>query len=488
MTLFRHQAARARGTGPAAHRSQAGQAVVWLLATLAASAAVMLAVYSSSQVTVTQQRTVNAADAAALAGANVEARLLNLVAYNNRAIIANEAFLIQMLGLESWTQYVQTTARNFGMVTRLIPYAGQVVGPVLQQLSQAARDVNRELGTAINGMIPTLELAKTGAVLTHGAILMGGSLIAEDAAKSVVQANRSTFGGRSDAGATLDDSTAVRGLTLAHNALVWNRFTRQYKGNQRDDTRNVLLASRDDFSADRPGAGWMNFDLFLFGGEKNGGSRLVAHGSSRDGFDRWETQDTYELWNLGRFGKKHYTPVGWGRSNADHITSKGQTMPPHRSAQSTARAQGSTHRSWSGVPRLYDISDKSLPQRDKLEIPFAVVVRRAQQDSFSAQNLNMGMPGTGATGSAHMPERLAGQRYHAMAKARVFFERPQRGLPNDFTAASLWRGDSAKEYGSLFSPYWQARLTDFSMAEKAALVAALGLPPDHALHTPGGQR
>jgi hypothetical protein len=69
----------------------------------------------------------------------------------------------------------------------------------------------------------------------------------------------------------------------------------------------------------------------------------------------------------------------------------------------------------------------------------------------------------------------------------VFFERPQRGLSNDFTGTSLWRADSAKEYGSLFSPYWQGRLVDMSVGEKMALLGAMGMLPDHAIYTPGGQ-
>jgi hypothetical protein len=473
-----------------ARRRQRGQSVVWLLATLAASAAVMLAVYSTSQVTVNQQRTVNAADAAALAGATVEARLLNLVAYNNRAIVANEAFLIQMLSLESWTQYLQTTSSNISKVTRFIPYVGQVISTVLQQLSQVASQVRQGLGTAINGIIAALEFAKQGAELAHGAALSAGSAMAEDAARTVVAANRSTFGNRTDAGATLDNSMAVRGLTFAKNITAWNNFTERYDGNRRTDARFVLMASRDDFSTSRPGAWWTNFTLpfGVAGTEKNGGSQLKANNSSRDGFDRWETQDTLELWTLG-FKGRNYVPIGWGRSNADRNGSKGNTMPPNRSAQSLARSQGSTHRGWSGVPRLYDISDKSVANRDKLEIPFAVVVRRAQNAALTANTIGMGTTQLASpTGSPHMPERLRGDSYHAMAKARVFFERPQRGLANDFTASSLWRPDGAKEYGSLFSPYWQARLVDFGNGEKMALLGAMGITPDHAYYTPGGQR
>ncbi|MBW8893202.1 MAG: hypothetical protein JF617_14130 [Burkholderiales bacterium] len=89
-----------------------GQAAIWLLGTLAASAAVMYGVFNTGQVIVGKERAVNAADAAALAGATAEARLLNLMAYANRGVIANEVFLAQLLSMESWVQYLGRTSRR----------------------------------------------------------------------------------------------------------------------------------------------------------------------------------------------------------------------------------------------------------------------------------------------------------------------------------------------------------------------------------------
>lgn len=43
----------------------------------------------------------NAADAAAMAGATIQARQRNLGAHTNRAVIANEVFLIRMLSMAS---------------------------------------------------------------------------------------------------------------------------------------------------------------------------------------------------------------------------------------------------------------------------------------------------------------------------------------------------------------------------------------------------
>ncbi|MBQ0945561.1 hypothetical protein KAK07_19635 [Ideonella sp. 4Y16] len=464
--------------------------MIWLLGTLSAAAAVMYSVFNVSQLTVAKERTVNAADAAALAGATVEARLLNLMAYNNRAMMANEAFLVQMLSLESWTQYFSSTADHIGDVMDVL---GTVVPQVaiaarlLHELAAAADEGHRKLGLAIDPVIRALEREKGIFRFNHSVVRNTGSLLAQDAAIAITDANRTHFDGHSDAGVQLDRRPSVLALTLATNAHDWMNFTRQYgtTGDDRRDAAHVLLASRDGFSAARPGEGWLNFDALLFGLEKDGGSRLKA-------YERWESQDTLELWTKGLCGKpprpcKVYAPIGWGRANADDAGSSGDVWSPRRTAQFLAHADSTSHPKWTGVPHVYDIRDKSLSQRDRLGLDFVVVVSRPLSNTQTSDALQMGVATGSVAGSSDMPERLAGHRLSAIGKARVFFERPRRGLPNDFTARTLWRPDSAKEHGSLFSPYWQARLADTRPGEKAALLAAMGLAPDYAYYTPGGQ-
>jgi len=58
--------------------------------------------YKAGKLTSTKMRLQNAADAAAYSAAVVEARDLNFAAYINRAMIANEVAIGQMVGLHSW--------------------------------------------------------------------------------------------------------------------------------------------------------------------------------------------------------------------------------------------------------------------------------------------------------------------------------------------------------------------------------------------------
>jgi hypothetical protein len=463
-----------------------GQAAIWLLGTLAASAAVMYAVFNTGQVIVGKQRAVNAADAAALAGATAEARLLNLMAYANRGVIANEVFLAQLLSLESWVQYLEQTAGNIEMVLNiasLIPGVAAFAQPaakVMDKVEMIADKAKDGLHKGIDVYIPVLEGVKTGLKAAEGAIRLGGGLLAEDAARNLVKANRTDFNGRLDKGVVIADTKLVKEATFVKNNADWVQFTKLYDGNERGDGKYILEQSLDRFTANRPGQGWLNFSVWLAGLEKGGGSKL-------QGYDRWESQDTLEIWERSK-GKKDYKPVGWGRANADENGNSGGTWSPKRDAQKNARKDGGEHRNWSGVPSLYDIADKKQASREELGLDFVVAVARPGGNDFTTTSMAMDTTTSkSVTGSAHMPLKQQDAQNAAFGKARVFFERPRRGLTNDFTASGLWRPDGAKEYGSLYSPYWQARLRDLTAVEKGALLTAMGVTPDKALYTPGGQ-
>ena len=467
-----------------ASRRQRGQALIWLLGTLAASAAVLYGVYNVGQLHTAKAKTVNAADAAALAGATVEARMLNLVAYNNRSMIANEVLLVQMLSIESWLGYFRNVANNFGTVADIVGVfipPVEAIGKLLDETADIADTLRKDaVKPAINVVIQILELAKDGFKLAHGAVIAGGGLVAENAATKVVQSNRAAFGVHNDAGVEIDDRVAVRAATFLLNNERWIAFSKQYSGNQRTDAKQVLLDSRDGFSTDRPGQWYLKINAGLVGLEKLGGSQLK-------GFDRWEAEDTLELWEKGPKGKS-YQPIGWGRANADKNGSTGSTWSPNRSAQKLAWKDGADYsfKNWTGVPAVYDIADKKQADRATLGIDFLVAVRRPKANTMTSANLGMGIKTDSAAGSSEMPERLQGDQISALAKARVSFERPQRNFA-DKTANTLFRADSAKEYGSLFSPYWQARLVDLTKIEKAGLMTAMGINPATSLFTPGGQ-
>ncbi len=81
---------------------QRGQAIVFVSVTLVVVLISLNFLYKAGRLTSTKMRLQNAADAAAYSAAVVEARDLNFAAYINRAMIANEVAIGQMVGLHSW--------------------------------------------------------------------------------------------------------------------------------------------------------------------------------------------------------------------------------------------------------------------------------------------------------------------------------------------------------------------------------------------------
>src|SRR5690606_12105489 len=90
-------------------------------------------------------RLTHATRAAAYSAAQWQARSLNYQAYLNRAIVANEVAIAQMVSLRSWSRYVDTVTTNVDRITRYIPY----IGPPMRVLEQSWDSVDRVLGSAL---------------------------------------------------------------------------------------------------------------------------------------------------------------------------------------------------------------------------------------------------------------------------------------------------------------------------------------------------
>jgi hypothetical protein len=207
-------------------------------------------VYNLSQLNAGKEKAINAADAAALAGATVEARALNLIAYNNRSIIANEVFLVQLASMQSWLWYVHTTSENIGTILEYIPYLN-IIGAILVEIGEIAGEASDYTGEIIDVYIPTLEMFKTLFSGAHAALRFLGGALAEDAADEIVSANRTTFGSptRTDIGMQKDNRPAVMALTVAanHPAALARRFLDHPQRQLADQHRPVCA---------RPGKAW----------------------------------------------------------------------------------------------------------------------------------------------------------------------------------------------------------------------------------------
>ena len=127
------------------HTGNESSLLAIVLPPMAAAAAVLWGVYNIGQLTNGKQKAVNAADAAALAGATVEARTLNLMAYNNRSIIANEVFMIQTTALQGYMQYLSHTADNIEDYAKWIPYVGEVLSAILTTVEKITAAIEKAM-------------------------------------------------------------------------------------------------------------------------------------------------------------------------------------------------------------------------------------------------------------------------------------------------------------------------------------------------------
>ncbi len=470
------------------HFKQKGQSLLWVLGFLATMAVTFAGVYSVGQTTSEKQKIVNAADAAAYTGAMVEVRALNLTAYANRADIANEVFLAQMVSMQSWVDYMKTSAGNWKLVAEALSWIPGVaaVASALEAIESGlstAADVMKDATMpaaifAVEGYYTVMDNALKTVFGTTGSLNM--AFATQSAADAVLAANVATQGGKLDSAPVAINTIALGAI----NAMEWKKAFHRYDsstggdaGSASDDgrrnARDILVNSRDEFSSERKGPNGL-FALF-FGNLKVGGCPLPEFGVSRDGptqlkkYERWEAQDTTEYYlTSGAKCKKSSIPMGWGRSTAANEEDAGDMKTePHASAGELAYYEVKKNAKWTGVKAFWDVSRDSndypvaafKPGEETLTFTVAVAKRKAEIRNNEHSSLNfMNTPNTTSRlGSADAKADYMNDQISAKSEAKVFFSRPAKNN-QDFTGTRLFREDDHKEIASLYNPYWQVRL------------------------------
>ncbi len=121
-------------------RLQQGQAAVYVYLFLAVLVVSLLFLYKAGKLTSDKIQLQNAADAAAYSASLVEARDLNFAAYMNRAIVANEVAIGQMVGLASWAYHWRSFADFLMAYDTLIlgPATLGISTPIMQGITNVA--------------------------------------------------------------------------------------------------------------------------------------------------------------------------------------------------------------------------------------------------------------------------------------------------------------------------------------------------------------
>ena len=115
--------------------------------------------------------------------------------------------------------------------------------------------------------------------------------------------------------------------------------------------------------------------------------------------------------------------------------------------------------------RYHDVKrDRArTPEGDKSGPRFTVEVQSAIANARTSSEIKL------TAGRLDVPEQARGNQLRALATAQVYFNRPHE---YSRFARRVWgRADGKYEMGSLFSPYWQARLVETSLLTKSELAA-----------------
>jgi hypothetical protein len=494
-------------------RKMRGQALILVVLALLVLSLGLLVLFDTGQVVAKKVQLTNTADAAAYSAAVQEARALNLIAYMNRASVANEVAMAQMVSWYSWTNFAISATDHLkgalGLLEILTAGTGsEVLVPAIEALQEAkisleeGRDIEQKFFNA--AAIAVAEL-NDGFSIASRVIADGTTADVVNVARKIVKLN--------DQDASIStigwELLTRQALTASHYVVRHAIPKRGGSGDPgADRLKSVVMEARDPFSRQRDGS-------FFFGAlKKYGGTDLVNYRS-------WVGLDTLNLkFNTGFPPEEKKMPIAWGGSAAvDRVTTSFASLaqqdqgwsgpyqgndPQYASRQwyakySNALSNGDASdlalsqpaqdgRPWIS-PELgklgptVGLSDYGDIADDKATVPYENG-KAALSNGVGAVDVGpkftvlVALPINKVKTSSHVSgiggppdfqttDRVVSEGITAMASSQVYFSRSRYLFPR--------LTDPGREIGSLFSPYWQARLVDTPPEIRLEVAAGYGL-------------
>lgn len=479
--------------------NQQGSIMVYCLGLLVLMALALGYSYNASRVSAEKTRLQNTADAAAYSVAVVESRDLNFKAYTNRAMVANQVAIAQSISLVSWSRFVKRYVENISIITSWIPY----VGAAMRAASQGVTVIMQLLEKALEVIIPTineLERVLSAAQSTHHGATV---LLAHDVFKDVVEKNDPAV----DRSLSVNAIASMGKYVIGHQSFTeryspgevtrTNKTTtaanKKYEVHKKrmDEFRLITLASRDGFSKNRTYnyIGTLNIPFGVqFKVRKAGGSELTGSSSNMNetgNYYTWSAMDTMSA-HLRRFKSlsgwsswKEASPIGWGAA----ATQGGQYFSFYR-GRGGANGYGRSYRinpkasglatteymlrgpggMFDGLRSFYDIRQDGLVS----EAAGIALVLTKPHSASAAKTIQHAEFGGGA---AELDLEAEGNFYKdrltALSQAVPYFSRP-----NDVDI--FRRQDRLREYGNLYNPFWQPRLSELKLTDRENLLILAG--------------
>jgi uncharacterized lipoprotein YbaY len=485
--------------GLAARRihAQRGQAMLFTLLFAGATALMCLVLYNSGMLANTKTQLQNAADAGAYSGAVLLARDHNFSAYTNRAMVANQVSVAQLVSLKSYTQDAAAAHKR---ITGPVHTAWSNIIPAFKPIWIGARAVPVEaLASAYASVAPAvvvtldklIRLFERAQEMHHDVTALNVAFTATEVVK------------KNDPKASVSLMTFQTAYTV-HQVTAWKASTKQHSANDTsavaDRFANVVVSeeSTDELIRNRGSvliASWISLPtsiacpppsipvLTVYGFAHDGGTILSKNKK------RWLALDATQ--GAGFVGC--VTPVGIpfgypllqdgvggsggalaGRNGGygDRIGFSGNpaetrsyggalnglvAIPANRRYKSGPGS--SMDASTGGLQTYYrDMADPATAPANQSaalnggQVPFTIEVRHGAADIRTSSKV-LGS----AAATVNAQETLKGDTMRALSSAHAYFYRSNTDS-SAFTKTGWARADHKTEIANLFNPYWQAQL------------------------------
>jgi hypothetical protein len=463
--------------------AQRGQAMVYGIFILTCSLAALFFLFNTGQMTQEKTKLVNTADAVAYAAGLLHARALNFDAYSNRALVANEMLVAQMVSISSWAKYVETHIDDIRVTPPLFfcqepaqayyyPIVGGfytvsiAVGPEYAAMCNVVTDTQTGFGE--NYVKPAMERVKD---FTAGAIQF------IEASKFAIQTAQRTIN---------NDFTMMttRGILMTNVAKAnydgdgdievdviptiltsqWGGFVKRYSDDERGRFAEmaVAAANTDEFVRKREWTSTQAFQPDPYCLVKGDFDKIERRGSTQlVDYDQWVAQDNATE-------RLYHTKLTWSG-----LKCKEKSFPVGEGNQSASSS--SLEPGWNlytGLPSFYDLTPEMVAKTsnfndgDVARLRFTARVSRKLDQTKTSEGRSS-MPTTPVLNDYHAEvakDQLTNQKVMVqIATAEVFYRRPPNNPgdsihdQNNDNPTGRTQNQS-NELGSLFNPYWQVRL------------------------------
>jgi len=504
-----------------ARRRQRGQAMAFTLAFGVATALVALVLFNSGMLANAKTRLQNAADAGAYSAGLLQARDHNFSAYTNRAIVANQAAVAQLVSLKSYMEdAADTHGRMSGAilsVEELIPsskpawnFAGSLpVGSLNSTVSSLAP-------AAVKGLDLLIHAFEAAQEAHHLATVLDMALVADEVVK------------RNDPNAAVTQSVFLAGRT-AVQVKAWSDTTKRHRANdasnEADRFADLVVSDKatDGFTRNRlsvPTAMWgssvdwctlapnYSGSFTAFGFTHSGGTILSSDKRRWLALDAtlgagfWTCTFWYPCWtgichtsigtpliddNFGMGGSGgglagggggYNDATGYKNNPSSTKMYGGALINPLTMLPAGIRygmtGPGGTLDSNGGLQDYYrdmanPIGGTPANQTAEANGAAATVTLEVERQEGTIRTSSKFLTDSD---QLNLDDGMKGGSMRTLAGAQSYFYRAKDNDPARFTRNGWKRSDGKTEMANLFSPYWQARLADRSLADRAASWAA----------------